>query len=41
MTVTTEAPATPRLKLRYREKIAPALHEQFGYSNVMQIPGVV
>jgi len=41
MTVTTEAPAAPRLKLRYREEIAPALREQFGYSNVMQIPGVV
>jgi len=41
MTVTTEAPAAPRLKARYREEIAPALREQFGYANVMQIPGVV
>ncbi|MBX6387517.1 MAG: 50S ribosomal protein L5 [Frankia sp.] len=44
MTVTTEAPEArlvPRLKLRYREEIAPALREQFGYRNVMQIPGVV
>ena len=28
----------PRLKHRYREEIAPALREQFGYANVMQIP---
>jgi len=41
MTVTTEAPASPRLKSRYRAEIAPALREQFGYRNVMQIPGVV
>ena len=28
----------PRLKTRYREEILPALHEQFGYANVMQVP---
>jgi large subunit ribosomal protein L5 len=28
----------PRLKLRYRQEIAPALREEFGYANVMQIP---
>ena len=28
MTVTTEAPATPRLKTRYRTEVAPALREQ-------------
>lgn len=28
----------PRLKLRYREEIAKAMQEQFGYANVMQIP---
>jgi large subunit ribosomal protein L5 len=44
MTATTEEPRTrtpvpaPRLKLRYRQEIAPALREQFGYANVMQIP---
>ena len=27
-----------RLKARYKAEIAPALHKQFGYSNVMQIP---
>ncbi|MCZ2827996.1 50S ribosomal protein L5 [Modestobacter sp. VKM Ac-2986] len=26
---------------RYREEIAPALMSEFGYSNVMQIPGLV
>ncbi len=35
-----EAPARPRLKERYRSEIAPALHEEFGYSNVMQVPGL-
>jgi large subunit ribosomal protein L5 len=34
----TEAPAVPRLKERYRDEIAPALKEEFGYGNVMQIP---
>jgi large subunit ribosomal protein L5 len=41
---TTETPAVaysgPRLKARYREEILPALREQFGYSNVMQVPGL-
>ncbi|MDR0782613.1 MAG: 50S ribosomal protein L5 [Propionibacteriaceae bacterium] len=31
----------PRLKQRYREEIAPALNTEFGYANVMQIPGLV
>ena len=30
----------PRLKARYREEILPALREEFGYSNVMQVPGL-
>jgi large subunit ribosomal protein L5 len=30
----------PRLKERYRSEIAPALREEFGYANVMQIPGL-
>ena len=34
------AKAAPRLKLRYRKEIAPALNQEFGYSNVMQIPGL-
>jgi large subunit ribosomal protein L5 len=31
----------PRLKQKYRSEILPALHEQFGYANVMQVPGLV
>jgi len=43
MTTTTEQqPATvravPRLKSRYHEEILPALREQFGFANVMQVP---
>jgi large subunit ribosomal protein L5 len=30
----------PRLKLRYRAEIAKAMRDQFGYANVMQIPGL-
>ncbi|MDT0632061.1 50S ribosomal protein L5 [Rubrivirga sp. S365] len=29
---------TPRFKERYRSEIAPALTEQFGYSNPMEVP---
>ncbi len=32
--------STPRLKLRYASEIVPALTEQFGYANVMQVPMV-
>ena len=42
MTATTEQAAPgrvkPRLKERYQTEIAPALREEFGYANVMQIP---
>ena len=43
MTTTVERPAkvAPRLKTRYRGEIAPALLKDFGYANVMQVPGVV
>ena len=37
---TTETRTVPRLKQRYREEIAPALHKEFNYPNVMQIPGL-
>jgi large subunit ribosomal protein L5 len=43
-TTQTERPAAapdrpvPRLKQRYREETAPALREQFGYRNPMQVP---
>jgi large subunit ribosomal protein L5 len=34
-------PATlPRLKQRYRDEIIAALREEFGYGNVMQVPGL-
>jgi large subunit ribosomal protein L5 len=33
-----EAPARPRLRERYEAEIAPALREEFGYRNVMQVP---
>jgi large subunit ribosomal protein L5 len=39
-TVSTEPAPPPRVKERYRAEIAPALREEFGYSNVMQIPGL-
>ncbi|MFP5348087.1 MAG: hypothetical protein ACLGIA_13805, partial [Actinomycetes bacterium] len=31
----------PRLQARYLDDIRPALREQFGYGNVMQVPGLV
>src|SRR5437660_7693413 len=46
MTATTTEQAAPqrvppRLKERYHAEIAPALREEFGYANVMQIPALV
>jgi large subunit ribosomal protein L5 len=42
MTATTQEAAPqgvrPRLKERYQAEIGPALREEFGYANVMQIP---
>ena len=35
------ARTTPRLKTRYQDEIKSALHQQFAYANVMQVPGVV
>jgi large subunit ribosomal protein L5 len=32
--------AVPRLKERFRAEIVPAMREQFGYTNVMQVPKV-
>src|SRR3954467_3411808 len=41
-TATAEtANAVPRLKQRYRDEIIAQLREQFGYSNVMQVPTLV
>ncbi|MEV4317609.1 50S ribosomal protein L5 [Actinocrispum sp. NPDC049592] len=39
--MTTAEKTIPRLKARYRSEIAPAMHKDFSYENVMQIPGVV
>ena len=36
----TDTAVAPRLKQRYREEIVDALREEFGYANVMQVPGV-
>jgi large subunit ribosomal protein L5 len=36
----TTAKVAPRLKERYRAEIVAALREQFGYENIMQVPGV-
>jgi len=36
----TGAVGAPRLQTRYREEIVPALTEEFGYANPMQVPGV-
>ncbi len=46
MTQTTETTQTasrtaPRLKTRYQQEILPAMREEFGYGNVMQVPGLV
>jgi large subunit ribosomal protein L5 len=41
MSTTVAEKTLPRLKQRYRDEIAPALHKEFGYRNVMQIPGLV
>jgi large subunit ribosomal protein L5 len=30
----------PRLRVRYREEVVPALREQLGLANVMQVPGL-
>ena len=40
-TTTTTPLARPRLKTRYQDEIKPALRDQFGYGNTMQVPGVV
>ena len=39
--MTDTAVRLPRLKQQYRETIVPQLREDFGYGNVMQVPGLV
>jgi large subunit ribosomal protein L5 len=36
----TETPVRPRLKEKYKAEVAPKLKDDFGYANVMQIPGL-
>ncbi|EWT06559.1 50S ribosomal protein L5 [Intrasporangium chromatireducens Q5-1] len=40
-TTTTAVLSKPRLKQRYQDEIKTALRDEFGYDNVMQVPGVV
>lgn len=37
----TDTTTQPRLKAKYREEIVAGLNEQFGYANIMQVPGLV
>ena len=44
MSTTTAAPAVrvePRLKRKYRAEIVPTLQQEFGFTNVHQVPGLV
>ncbi|MBA3233615.1 MAG: 50S ribosomal protein L5 [Propionibacteriales bacterium] len=36
----TKQKTPPRLKTRYRDELLPALKDEFGYANVMQVPGL-
>lgn len=38
---TSTETVVPRLKLRYRDEIAPALRDEFKHANIMEIPGLV
>ena len=40
MTTPTDQRVSPRLRLRYREEIVPALREEFNFANIMQVPTV-
>ena len=40
MTTTAQETVQPRLKSRYREEIIPSLRDEFGFANVMQVPGL-
>jgi large subunit ribosomal protein L5 len=39
--MTTAEAVAPRLKVRYRDEIVPALRQDFAYGNPMQVPGLV
>lgn len=34
----TQPAPVPRLKVRYREEVVPAMMKEIGYSNIMQVP---
>lgn len=36
----TETTIAPRFKAKYNDEVAPALQEQFGYKNVMEMPRI-
>lgn len=40
MSETTDTKMTPRFKTKYQETVAPALQEEFGYTNVMELPRI-
>jgi large subunit ribosomal protein L5 len=35
-----ETPYVPRFKARYRDELVPALKDELGFTNVMQVPRV-
>ena len=37
----TQTTITPRLKAKYRQDIRESLQNEFGYTNVMEVPGLV
>jgi large subunit ribosomal protein L5 len=39
-TAETGVASVPRMKSRYRSEVLPALRQEFGYRNVMQVPGL-
>ncbi|MEV5569417.1 50S ribosomal protein L5 [Spirillospora sp. NPDC052269] len=39
-TVTERPVPQPRMKLRYRDEIVKGMQEEFGYSNIMLVPGL-
>jgi large subunit ribosomal protein L5 len=39
-TAETGTTSVPRMKSRYRSEVLPALRQEFGYANVMQVPGL-
>ncbi len=41
MTTATEPRPKPRMRQRYADEVVPAMNEQFGYANAMQVPGLV